>query len=262
METETTNTETPILTLKTYDYKGGIPVYKASIVDLTLISLNSLSNIDITTKFGEEFYRLAGNQISDFLDAICLMYENCNITDSHSSDYRTCWNFFFLESKIKRRVKYAELRLDNAKHKLNLLLTVLIMQLRNKMEIFKKFHVASDYTVMLMGELEKLLNMLPTPEQKEIVITDKREYDEEDNTLPIKTIVITYEPFIEHVNASFNEASKLKRLQQSTEAKVEKSIQPKVEKPKQQKSKLQQPKKEKQPKNIVDADGWITKNKK
>ena len=260
-QTETTQTETPMLTLKTYEYKRNIPVYKASIVDLTLVSLNSLGNIDKSTKFGEEFYKLAGNQIQTFLDTICEMYEKCNITDSHSSDYRTCWNFFFLESKIKRRVKYAELRLDNAMHKLNLLLSVLIIQLRTKMELFQKSHISSDYTKMLMGELEQLLNTLPAQEQKEIVITDKREYNEEDNTLPIKTITITYEPFIEHVNASFNEASKLKRLQ---------SNEPKTEKPKRtitvvdmtKPSHHNKPKKEKKPKTITDEDGWITKNKK
>jgi hypothetical protein len=210
--TDTTPSQETQFTLKTYEYKKGIPTYKASIVDLTLVAIVSLNNIDGSTKFGAEFHKLSGNQISQFLDLICEMYDAYSISDPHSGDYRTSYNFWFSEIPLKRRVKYAELHLDDAIHKLNLLLNVLIIQLRTKLDGLKKAHLSSDFSESLINGLETLLNFLPPQQQKEIVITDRKENVGDDGTLPIKTVLITYEPFIEYVNASFNEASKLKRL--------------------------------------------------
>ena len=252
--------KTQTFTLKSYDYKRGMPIYKASIVDLTLVAMHSLSNIDVTTKFGAEFYKLAGQQISDFFNLICQMYESCSISDPHSTDYRTSYSFWFSETPLKRRVKYAELHLDSATHKLNVLLNVLIIQLRSKYESLKKIHVSSLYSEILMAELEKLLNFLPEPMQKEIVITDRKEAGENAESLPIKTIMITYEPFIEHVNASFNEASKLKRLHnEENENKKTKANEfknrSKRESPKEELE--PESKKSKVPKNEVDEDGFM-----
>ena len=253
--------EQKTFTLKSYDYKKSMPIYKASIVDLTLVAIHSLKNIDVTTKFGAEFYKLAGEQINDFFNLICQMYETCSISDSHSTDYRTSYSFWFSESLLKRRVKYAELHLDSATHKLNVLLNVLLIQLRSKCESLKKIHMASLYSETLILELEKLLKFLPEPMQKEIVITDRKETSENTESLPIKTIIITYEPFIEHVNASFNEASKLKRLHneenENKKAKInEFKNRSKIEL---QKEPLEQ---KKSKKNEVDEDGFMmTRNK-
>jgi hypothetical protein len=253
---------TTTFTIRLFDYKKGIPVYKASIVDLTLVALTSLENIDIMTRFGAEFYQLSGNQIKQFLELICTMYESYSISDPRSVDYRTSYNFWFLEVPLRRRVKYAELHLENAMHKLNLLLNVLIIQLRTKLDYLKKVHLSSMFSDILIVELEKLLSFLPEPQQKEIVITDKRETDETDGTLPIKTIMITYEPFIEHVNASFNEASKLKRISDREEKKVNKKIFVRqIDNDSDERHNVVNEKKEKnkKKKNIPDEDGWILK---
>jgi hypothetical protein len=238
-----------------YEYKKGIPTYKASIVDLTLAAIASLNNIDESTLFGKEFHTLAGEQIKSFLNLICKIYDTCSISDPHSVDYRTSYNFWFLETALKRRVKYAELHLDNAVHKLNLLLNVLIIQLRTKLELLKKVHLSSEYSETLILELEKLLATLPAQQQKDIVITDRNEEIGEDETLPIKTITITYEPFIEHVNASFNEASKLKRLNNLN--KVNEVPEKKVVKRVEFKNKKSEVK-PKVKKTETDADGWTT----
>ena len=238
------------LTLRTYEYKKNMPIYKASVVDLTLISIKSLKSINVTTSFGAEFYKLIGERVNEFLNAICELYERCSISDPQSTDYRTSYNFWFSERPLKRRIKYAELHLDSAMHKLNVLLNVLIIQLRAKYEYLKKIHVSSKYSNYLIEEVEKLLSMLPAQLEKEIVIHDKK-----DESQPTKTITITYEPFIEHVNASFSEASKLKRLQSE-----DKPIPVQVVKP----VRHQVPRKERRDKkevNVVDSDGFITKKK-
>jgi hypothetical protein len=246
--------------MNTYDYKKNVPTYKASIVDLTLAAQASLNNIDESTMFGKEFHILAGSQIKTFLDMIVKMYDVCNISNPHSSDYRTSYNFWFLETPIKRRVKYAELHLDNAVHKLNLLLNVLIIQLRWKYEYITKNHVDSEYSTLLISELDKVLTFLPVQKEKDIVITDKNEQMSEDGTVPIKTITITYEPFIDHVNASFNEASKLKRINMNKEDKPTETKK-RVEFKKVDTKKVVKNKKNK---NVsVDEDGWkVVKGKK
>lgn len=258
--------DTPSFAIKSYEYKKGIPTYKASILDLTLVSIASLNNIDVSTKFGAEFYKLSGSKINEFLELICKMYETCSVSDPYSLDYRTSYNFWFLETPLKRRVKYAELHLDNAVHKLNLLLNVLIIQLRAKLDFLKNVHLSGEFSRNLIDELEKLLTFLPEPLQKEIVITDRKENVDENGTLPIKTLLITYEPFIEYVNASFNEASKLKRMSnlenknsenknvntiEKQDKKTEFKNQKKAEKPKPKR----EPKRE--PKTEVDSEGWV-----
>lgn len=271
MDSETLSLQEPLqespqestFTIKTFEYKRGIPAYKASIVDLTLVAMVSLNNIDVSTKFGTEFYKLSGNKINEFLEFICKMYDVCSVSDPHSRDYRTSYNFWFSEIPLKRRVKYAELHLDNAVHKLNLLLNVLIIQLRTKLEFLRKAHVSSDFSESLINEIDKLLDFLPHPQQKEIVITDKRDVVGEDGTLPIKTITITYEPFIEFVNASFNEASKLKRIGNDNKDKqVEKhdNVDKKAEFKKTHEAKPN--KKKEVSNNQPDSDGWIMKKNK
>lgn len=275
MDSETGPTlETQNFTIKTFEYKKGIPTYKASIVDLTLVSLKSLNNIDVSTKFGAEFYKLSGDRVRQFLDLICEFYDACSISDPHSADYRTSYNFWFLETPLKRRVKYAELHLDNTVHKLNLLLNVLIIQLRTKLDLLKKIHLSSQFSESLINGLEILLNFLPPQQQKEIVITDKKENVGEDGTLPIKTIVITYEPFIEYVNASFNEASKLKRMsQQNNNQNIDDNNTEKTKTSKKSEFKKQRKNETKnetkndtnpkmKPKNEPDSDGWIVKKNK
>lgn len=253
--------------IKSYDYKKGIPAYKASIVDLTLVAITSLNNIDVSTKFGAEFYKLSGQEIHNFLNLLCEMYETHSISDPHSVDYRTSYNFWFLEAPLKRRVKYAELHLDNAVHKLNLLLNVLIIQLRTKLDLLKKVHLSSNFSESLIVELDKLLNTLPPQQQKEIVVTDKKEQVEEGESLPIKTVSITYEPFIEHVNAAFNEASKLKRLNnldnnvERTSRKMEPRTQKKHNPRNESPVRNEQKKKEKHV-DIPDSEGWIVKRNK
>jgi hypothetical protein len=188
------------------------------------------------------------------------MYDACSISDPHSTDYRTSYNFWFSEIPLKRRVTYAELHLDNAVHKLNLLLNVLIIQLRTKLDFLKKAHVSSNFSETLICSIEKLLTFLPEQQQKEIVITDKKEVIGEDGTLPIKTILITYEPFIEYVNASFNEASKLKRMGNTETEKVKNSDK---EKKIEFKTPMKNDKnKKKEVTNQPDSDGWIVKKKK
>ncbi len=191
------------------------------------------------------------------------MYESCSISDSYSTDYRTSYSFWFSETPLKRRVKYAELHLDSATHKLNVLLNVLIIQLRSKHELLQKIHMSSAYSDMLIIELDKLLNFLPVQMQKDIIINDRREDNESNEPLPIKTITITYEPFIEHVNASFNEASKLKRLHNENNENKEKEKKEKINEFKnRQKTTSTEIKPEpKQKKNEVDSDGWVTKRK-
>lgn len=246
--------------MNTYDYKKGIPTYKASIVDLTLASQTSLNNIDPSTLFGKEFHTLAGSQIKTFLDMIYKMYDDCNVSDPHSVDYRTSYNFWFLETPLRRRVKYAELQLDNAVHKLNLLLNVLIIQLRTKLEYIKKTHLSGEFSDLLISQLENLLNSLPEQKEKDIVITDKNEAVSEDGTLPIKTITITYEPFIDHINASFNEASKLKRISNLNKEKEEKPVK-KVEVKQFRGESKPRPKLKKVVE--VDSEGWkVVKGKK
>ncbi len=257
--------EQKTFTLKSYDYKKGMPIYKASIVDLTLVAMHSLNNIDVTTKFGAEFYKLAGKQIDEFFELICQMYESCSISDSYSTDYRTSYSFWFSETPLKRRVKYAELHLDSATHKLNVLLNVLIIQLRSKRDLLQKIHMSSSYSDMLIVELDKLLNFLPVQMQKDIVINDRKEDIENNESLPIKTITITYEPFIEHINASFNEASKLKRLHSENNENKEKEKKERITEFRNRQKTEPKPTEvktePKQKKNEVDSDGWVTKRK-
>ena len=128
------------------------------------------------------------------------------------------------------------------------------------MEYIKKTHLSGEFSDLLISQLENLLNSLPEQKEKDIVITDKNEAVSEDGTLPIKTITITYEPFIDHINASFNEASKLKRISNLNKEKEENPVK-KVEVKQFRGESKPRPKLKKV--EAVDSEGWkVVKGKK
>lgn len=236
--------------ISTIVYKHNISIYKASIVDLTLATLDALNHIDLTTPFGGEFMKIVGSQIKDFIDEISGLYESYNITDSRSQDYRTSYNFWFSEIPLKRKIKFAELYLGKAMHKLNLLVNVLVIQMRQRVYHIKKVHMVSSYVEQFIDSLDKVMGTLPEQQQKEIIIKDKHaDQTQEDQT---KVITITYEPFVEYINAAFNEAAKAKRFVREENREVNDVTKKVVREDKESNEKHERPKK----KQVNVEPGW------